>query len=142
VLDVPRFTESQCLVTVGFIGHGETARWKNRGGEFSMDPTLNPAVSQLRNSSRVQNLPVPRPLLEDWTWQERGSCRQSAPEVFFPEDAGRSGLRAREERAKEICHRCPVLVRCREYALAVGETHGVWGAMSARERTRAFAEGA
>ncbi|MCV7016096.1 WhiB family transcriptional regulator [Mycolicibacterium madagascariense] len=85
---------------------------------------------------------APRPLLEDWTWQSRGSCRRAAPEVFFPEDAGRSGLRAREEQAKQICRRCPVLLRCREYALTVGETYGVWGAMSARERTRVFAEGA
>ena len=61
-----------------------------------------------------------RPLAEDWTWQTLGTCRQLAPEVFFPEDRGRSGLRAREERAK----------------LATGETHGVWGAMSARDRAK------
>ncbi|MCW2514748.1 MAG: Transcription factor WhiB [Mycobacterium sp.] len=94
------------------------------------------------NVSRDPGRALPRPLLDDWTWQELGSCRRSAPEIFFPEDAGRSGLRAREERAKQICRRCPVLSRCREHALAVGETHGVWGAMSARERTRVFAAGA
>jgi WhiB family redox-sensing transcriptional regulator len=99
-------------------------------------------MSTSLNPSRDPSSSPPRPLLEDWTWQERGSCRRSAPEIFFPEDAGRSGLRAREEQAKQICRRCPVLSRCREHALAVGETHGVWGAMSARERTRAFAEGA
>ncbi len=84
---------------------------------------------------------APRPLLDDWTWQELGSCRASAPEVFFPEDSGRSGLRGREERAKRICRGCPVLVRCREHALAAGEAHGVWGAMSARERSRASTAG-
>jgi WhiB family redox-sensing transcriptional regulator len=94
------------------------------------------------NLPRDPRVPLPRPLLEDWTWQESGSCRRSAPEIFFPEDAGRSGLRAREERAKQICRRCPVLARCRDHALAVGESHGVWGAMSARERTRAYAAGA
>jgi WhiB family transcriptional regulator, redox-sensing transcriptional regulator len=99
---------------------------------------MNAALNPSRDPSR----PVPRPLLEDWTWQELGRCRRSAPEIFFPEDAGRSGLRAREEQAKQICRRCPVLVRCREHALAAGETHGVWGAMSARERSRAFAAGA
>jgi WhiB family transcriptional regulator, redox-sensing transcriptional regulator len=94
------------------------------------------------NASRDPSRALPRPLLDDWTWQELGSCRRSAPEIFFPEDAGRSGLRAREERAKQICRRCPVLSRCREHALAVGETYGVWGAMSARERTRVVAAGA
>lgn len=77
-----------------------------------------------------------RPLTEEWTWQVRGSCRQMAPEVFFPEDSGRSGLRAREERAKQICLDCPVLASCRDHALSVGERHGVWGAMSARDRLR------
>jgi WhiB family redox-sensing transcriptional regulator len=94
------------------------------------------------NPSREASVSPPRPLLDDWTWQERGSCRRSAPEIFFPEDAGRSGLRAREELAKQICRRCPVLARCREHALTVGESHGVWGAMSARERTKVFAAGA
>jgi WhiB family transcriptional regulator, redox-sensing transcriptional regulator len=94
------------------------------------------------NLSRDPSGHLPRPLLEDWTWQESGSCRRSAPEIFFPEDAGRSGLRAREEQAKQICRQCPVLARCRDHALAVGESHGVWGAMSARERTRVYAAGA
>lgn len=92
--------------------------------------------------ARELTFPAPRPLLEDWTWQELGSCRESAPEVFFPEDCGRAGLREREERAKRICRGCPVLARCREHALAVGEAHGVWGAMSARERNRAMTVGA
>jgi WhiB family transcriptional regulator, redox-sensing transcriptional regulator len=79
---------------------------------------------------------TPRPLLEDWNWQFDGSCRRLPPEVFFPEDSGRTGLRAREERAKQVCRACPVLVQCREHALSVRETHGVWGAMSARDRAK------
>jgi WhiB family redox-sensing transcriptional regulator len=82
---------------------------------------------------------APRPLVEEWEWQYRGSCRRLPPEVFFPEDSGRTGLRAREERAKQICLDCPVLNRCREHALSVRETYGVWGAMSARDRARALA---
>lgn len=78
----------------------------------------------------------PRPMMEEWTWQYSGTCRQLSPEVFFPEDAGRPGLRAREERAKRICRECPVVERCREHALAMRETHGVWGAMSARDRVK------
>lgn len=52
----------------------------------------------------------PRPLMEEWTWQYAGRCRQLSPEVFFP-----------------------------EHALAMRETHGVWGAMSARDRVKHLA---
>ena len=36
--------------------------------------------------------------------------------------------------AKAICVRCPVLEECREYALEVGETHGIWGGLNEMER--------
>jgi WhiB family redox-sensing transcriptional regulator len=71
-------------------------------------------------------------------WKELGSCRRLAPEVFYPEDGGRSGLQAREERAKQICRRCPVVSDRRSHALSTRETYGVWGAMSARDRQREF----
>ena len=61
------------------------------------------------------------------------------PEVFFPEDAGRIGRRAREEHAKRICRDCPVVTDCGDHALSTRETYGVWGAMSARDRTRLLA---
>ncbi|WP_029112869.1 WhiB family transcriptional regulator [Mycobacterium sp. URHB0044] len=73
------------------------------------------------------------------SWQERGSCRRLAPEVFYPEDGGRTGLQAREEHAKRICGSCPVVADCRNHALSARETYGVWGAMSARDRQREFA---
>jgi WhiB family transcriptional regulator, redox-sensing transcriptional regulator len=79
-----------------------------------------------------------RPLLGEESWQRLGSCRLSAPEVFYPEDGGRAGLRAREERAKRVCRACPVIDDCRSHALAAREPHGVWGAMSARDRQRAL----
>jgi WhiB family redox-sensing transcriptional regulator len=90
------------------------------------------------NPSRDRGWAVPRRFPEEPTWQLRGSCTQTAPELFFPEDAGRPGLKAREERAKRICLDCPVLTACRSHALASRETHGVWGAMSARDRARVF----
>lgn len=86
--------------------------------------------------SRTGASRVPRPLTDDWEWQALGRCRLLGPDLFFPEDAGRTGLRAREERAKQICRSCPVLTRCRAHALATREPHGVWGAMSASERAR------
>jgi WhiB family redox-sensing transcriptional regulator len=40
----------------------------------------------------------------------------------------------REHRAKAICRECPVLEKCRDHALAVGEVYGIWGGMSESER--------
>jgi WhiB family redox-sensing transcriptional regulator len=79
-----------------------------------------------------------RPLVDDWNWRELGRCRETTPELFFPKDHGRTGLWAREERAKRICRECPVVTYCREHALNFPEIYGVWGAMSARDRARAL----
>jgi WhiB family redox-sensing transcriptional regulator len=76
---------------------------------------------------------LPRPLLEGWSWQFRGKCRDYPLEVFFPEARG-GNLTRREERAKRICVNCPVIQRCREYALSAPEAYGIWGAMTPRER--------
>ncbi|KAA3425055.1 redox-responsive transcriptional regulator WhiB3, partial [Mycobacterium tuberculosis] len=40
----------------------------------------------------------------------------------------------REQRAKEMCRRCPVIEACRSHALEVGEPYGVWGGLSESER--------
>ncbi|MUL85204.1 MULTISPECIES: WhiB family transcriptional regulator [unclassified Mycolicibacterium] len=73
---------------------------------------------------------------DDQAWQSRAKCRDQATEVFFPDRVGRSGLRQREEVAKRICRECPVLSVCREHALRLPEDHGVWGAMTAAERSK------
>jgi WhiB family redox-sensing transcriptional regulator len=39
-----------------------------------------------------------------------------------------------EARAKLICADCPVLTQCRDHALSVPETWGIWGATTPRER--------
>jgi WhiB family transcriptional regulator, redox-sensing transcriptional regulator len=95
-----------------------------------------------RDTASPPSRPRPRPIIDDWTWQLRGSCHKVAPEIFFPEDSGRHGLRGREEQAKRICRECPVLKQCREHALAMPETHGIWGAMTPMERARGRAPAA
>jgi WhiB family redox-sensing transcriptional regulator len=80
----------------------------------------------------------PRPLLGEESWQRLGSCRLLTPDVFYPEDGGRAGLRAREAHAKRICRACPVVDDCRNHALSAREAYGVWGAMSAQDRQRVF----
>lgn len=66
----------------------------------------------------------------DNEWMALGTCRNHAPEVFFPSDG--VGV----EIAKRICADCPVRSECLEYALENRIDHGVWGATSERQRRR------
>jgi WhiB family redox-sensing transcriptional regulator len=64
------------------------------------------------------------------SWQDFANCLGVDPDLFFPE----RGASTRE--AKEVCRGCVVREDCLEYALANGETFGIWGGMSERERRR------
>ena len=94
--------------------------------------------SYLTSFARSHCLRLPPPVEESWDWQLKGSCLGYPIDVFFPEDRLKSVLRRREEAAKRICLECPVLRKCREHALRTPEQHGVWGAMTSRERARAL----
>ncbi|MEP6695299.1 MAG: WhiB family transcriptional regulator [Pseudonocardiales bacterium] len=81
----------------------------------------------------IRRLPSPRADL--WDWQLQGACRGSDSDLFFhPENERGQARERREAAAKAVCDRCPVLQRCREHALTVGESYGVWGGMSESER--------
>lgn len=58
------------------------------------------------------------------------ACRGADTNLFFPEQ----GQDPTE--AKRICRGCPLLARCRRWALAqpVIDLHGVWGGLSLHER--------
>ncbi|WP_082949361.1 WhiB family transcriptional regulator [Mycolicibacterium celeriflavum] len=74
---------------------------------------------------------------DDRSWQLRARCRGLPTEIFFASDAERGQRRAvREERAKEVCRRCPVQRDCLRYALTHVEPWGIWGATTPRERQR------
>ena len=61
-------------------------------------------------------------------WQSHADCRLIGTAIFFASDNESTGARQRRERtAKEICTSCQVLIPCRNYALNVGEQHGIWG---------------
>ncbi|MFT4202019.1 WhiB family transcriptional regulator [Gordonia sp. (in: high G+C Gram-positive bacteria)] len=78
---------------------------------------------------------LPGPNADIWDWQRLGTCRGEASSVFFHPDGERGRARARrEQRAKELCHSCPVLAQCREHALRVGEPYGIWGGLGETER--------
>lgn len=38
------------------------------------------------------------------------------------------------ERARSVCHTCPVLVRCLDYAMNNDERFGMWGGLTDAER--------
>ncbi|MFX1758267.1 MULTISPECIES: WhiB family transcriptional regulator [Rhodococcus] len=73
-----------------------------------------------------------------WDWQSRALCRFYGAEMFFAPEVETRGARARREQlACSICMSCSVRGECGDYALAAGETHGIWGAMTEHARRRA-----
>jgi len=83
----------------------------------------------------ISHLPPPRADL--WDWQLLGACRSSDSDLFFhPENERGQARERREAAAKAVCGSCPVRERCRQHALSVGESYGVWGGMSEAERGR------
>lgn len=75
----------------------------------------------------------------DFDWMVRGLCRYvEDPNIFFPEGgSGRGGqMQADQDKAIEVCHRCPVEKDCLEFALSTRQDFGVWGGCTERERTR------
>ena len=77
----------------------------------------------------------PRVTVHNTDWQVRAACRNTDTEAFFNPDYLRGrNKRAREAAAKAICAACPVREACLEWALHLGETHGVWGGMTPEER--------
>lgn len=76
-----------------------------------------------------------KPLLAEWDWQLDARCRGLATDMFFSSEHDAGAQHAeREETAKGICRACTVRRRCLRHALSFGETHGIWGATTPRER--------
>lgn len=66
-------------------------------------------------------------------WRHRAACLDEDPELFFP--IGNTGPALHQiEQAKAVCHRCPVLQTCLEWALESGQDAGIWGGLSEDER--------
>jgi WhiB family redox-sensing transcriptional regulator len=77
---------------------------------------------------RVTTLAAP-----DKDWRARAACQYVDPDLHFPEST-KSGSRKHFDEAKRVCAACPVKQACLEWALATGQTAGVWGGKSPRER--------
>jgi WhiB family redox-sensing transcriptional regulator len=68
-------------------------------------------------------------------WHSEAACRSDEAGLFFaPSKEPTAARLSREEAAKQVCARCPVMLECREHALLQPEPYGVWGGMTAAER--------
>lgn len=67
-------------------------------------------------------------LLERPAWHDQAACRGMGTTLFFPSRGQITST------ALRVCDRCPVRIECREWALANGERHGIWGGLSERQR--------
>jgi WhiB family redox-sensing transcriptional regulator len=74
--------------------------------------------------------PYAQPIDLDRSWTGRAACLGCDPDLFYP-SRGESCVEA-----KAVCQVCPVRTECLEFALATGETLGIWGGTSERERRR------
>jgi WhiB family redox-sensing transcriptional regulator len=78
---------------------------------------------------------LPKPVSDNWDWQMQGACRGDDPSVFFHPEGERGPSRSsRDQAAKAVCARCPVIQQCAAHALAVREPYGVWGGLTEDER--------
>lgn len=70
----------------------------------------------------------------DGAWWQYAACKGADPQIFFPEEprGGNAGAVAKA-RAVKICHNCPVVYHCREWAVTKPETLGIWGGLDQRE---------
>lgn len=59
------------------------------------------------------------------------ACRDMDPALFVP-GPGRNGHNYAQ--ARKVCADCPVRIDCLEFALTVGERHGMWGGLTPAER--------
>jgi WhiB family redox-sensing transcriptional regulator len=89
---------------------------------------LHPPHQSLQVAA-VPPQPVPvRERDQEAPWHTEAVCRRDEAGLFFaPSKEPTAARLSREEAAKRVCGRCPVMVECREHALLQPEPYGVWG---------------
>lgn len=61
------------------------------------------------------------------TWPVLGTCGKMRNKDLFLLSHKRRGQAEQRRRAIAICNWCPVQQECRDFAVATGQTSGVWG---------------
>lgn len=67
------------------------------------------------------------------SWRYLAICRSEDPELFHPVSQSGPAYDAQVEKAKAVCHRCPVRAECLSEALASPQD-GIWGGLAEDER--------
>lgn len=72
------------------------------------------------------------------SWRLSARCSDGDADDFYAPDEqiSATATREREQRAKQICARCPVLMSCRAEAILTLEPYGIWGGLSEADRRR------
>lgn len=70
---------------------------------------------------------------DDSTWRDRAASREAALDLFFPEQGHPDAL-AMAAAAKAVCATCPVVLACRDWAVAQPTEVGIWGGLTEAER--------
>ena len=99
----------------------------------------------------VKKCDLPELIPRDLTWQLTAAClgmfEDTGEDLFFPPDnpggpkagKGITGERERIDKARAICHTCPVMQECLDYAIK-NDCHGFWGGMTDSERKKVIRE--
>jgi WhiB family redox-sensing transcriptional regulator len=77
-------------------------------------------------------------MYDELSWRADAECRGENAVHFFPPNhfERKPEKDLREGAARALCRRCRVREVCLEYALTVGEGHGIWGGLNELERKR------
>ena len=77
-------------------------------------------------------------MTEQPSWRSHAICRGENAGYFFapPHFERKPEKDLRENAARRLCNACPVQQVCLDYALTVGESHGIWGGLNELERKR------
>lgn len=68
-------------------------------------------------------------------WRDDASCKGQDLSIFFIENEDGSISRKNIKKAKSICLKCLVQVKCLSYALNEDIRYGIWGGITPRERS-------
>lgn len=75
------------------------------------------------------------PGLPPFAGDTRMLCHLGNADEFFSPEEERGRLRvAREQRAKTICRRCPIVDDCRKWSIGARIEYGTWGGLTEKER--------
>lgn len=77
--------------------------------------------------------------VSDLDWRQLAQCDASSAHLFTVHHREtKKEKRQRESSAKRLCRSCPVTAWCLDYALARGESDGIWGGLNSAEREAAL----